>query len=111
MILTAQQSLLIIAVVALATVLTRVLPFLLFPENKKTPPYILYLGKVLPFSAIGLLIVYCLKDVPVSSAPHGLPEGLAIGGVVLLHLAKRNSLLSIGGGTALYMLLVQLIFV
>ena len=108
--LTFQQSLIIIVIVAAGTILTRILPFLLFPDNKKTPQYILYLGKVLPFAAIGLLIVYCLKDVSALSAPYGLPEGLAIVCVVLLHLGKNNISLSIGGGTVIYMALVQFVF-
>ncbi|SDD96886.1 branched-chain amino acid transporter permease [Sporomusa acidovorans] len=111
MTLTIQQSLIIIAVVALGTVLTRFLPFILFPDNKKTPKYILYLGKVLPFAAIGLLIVYCLKNVSAQAAPYGIPELIAIGCIVLLHLRKGSVLLSIGGGTILYMALVQFVFV
>lgn len=108
---TVQQSLIIVAVVTLGTILTRVLPFLLFPDNKKTPQYVLYLGKVLPFAAIGLLIVYCLKNISTVAAPYGIPEILAIGCIVLLHIKKNNVLLSIGGGTVIYMALVQLIFV
>ena len=111
MILTVQQSLILVAVFTLGTFLTRVLPFILFPHNKETPKYILYLGNVLPFAAIGLLIVYCLKNVSVLSAPYGIPEGIAIAGIVLLHLWKNNVLLSIGGGTLIYMTLVQLVFV
>ena len=107
---TVQQSLVIIAVVTAATVLTRALPFLLFPDNKKTPDFILYLGRVLPFAAIGLLIVYCLKNVSPAAAPYGLPEVVAIGCIVLLHLIKNSVLLSIGGGTAIYMALVQYVF-
>lgn len=110
MIQTVQQSLLIIAVIAFGTLLTRALPFILFPDSKKTPAYILYLGKTLPFAAIGLLIVYCLKNVAPLSAPYGIPEAIAIGAIVLLHLKLNNTLLSIGGGTVLYMFLVQLVF-
>lgn len=107
---TLQQSLIIIAMVTVGTLLTRFLPFLLFPDNRKTPKYILYLGKVLPFAVIGLLIVYCLKSVSVLSAPYGIPETIAIGCIVLIHLWKENTLLSIGGGTILYMVLVQSVF-
>lgn len=110
MTLTLQQSLIIIAMVTVGTLLTRFLPFLLFPDNRKTPKYILYLGKVLPFAVIGLLIVYCLKSVSVLSAPYGIPETIAIGCIVLIHLWKENTLLSIGGGTILYMVLVQSVF-
>jgi branched-subunit amino acid transport protein AzlD len=111
MILSVQQSLILIAVISLGTIITRGLPFILFPNQKDTPPYILYLGNVLPFAAIGLLIIYCLKNVLLLSAPYGLPEGIAVAFVVGLHLWKNNSLLSIGGGTILYMLLVQMVFV
>lgn len=99
-----------IVVMALATMATRFLPFLIFGENKKTPPLIAYLGKVLPCAVMGMLVVYCLKDVSFLSAPFGLPELIGIAAVALLHLWKRNSLLSIGVGTVCYMLLVQLVF-
>lgn len=111
MILTNEQSLLIIAAVAVATILTRFLPFILFPDNKETPGYILYLGEVLPFAAIGLLIVYCLKNVSAVTAPYGLPEALAIASIIALHLTRKSTLLSIGGGTAIYMALIQFVFV
>ena len=94
----------------LATMATRFLPFLIFGENRKTPPLITYLGKVLPCAVMGMLVVYCLKDVSFLSAPFGLPELIGIAVVALLHLWKRNSLLSIGVGTVCYMLLVQLVF-
>lgn len=90
--------------------MTRWLPFLLFPEKKELPQAVLYLGKVLPPAMMGLLVVYCLKHVTWLSAPHGAPELLAIAAVVLLHRWKENVLLSIGGGTVLYMLLVQVVF-
>ncbi len=110
MILTGTQSLILIAVITLGTVLTRALPFMLFPPDQETPPYIVYLGQVLPFAAIGLLIVYCLKNISLIAAPYGIPEGIAIGCILLLHQWKNNSLLSIGGGTIIYMLLVQFVF-
>jgi branched-subunit amino acid transport protein AzlD len=111
MTLTSEQSLIIIAAVAVGTILTRFLPFLLFPGNKEMPKYILYLGDVLPFAAIGLLIVYCLKNVSAVSAPYGIPEALAIGSILLLHRIKNSTLLSIGGGTVIYMALIQFVFV
>ena len=89
---------------------TRFLPFLIFGENRKTPPIIEYLGKVLPFAIMGMLVVYCLKDVSVLRFPYGLPEIISCVVVAALHVWKRNSLLSIGGGTVCYMLLVQLVF-
>jgi len=100
----------LIVVMALVTMATRFLPFLIFGENKKTPPLITYLGKVLPFAIMGMLVVYCLKDVAFLEAPFGLPEMIGIVIVAVLHLWKRNSLLSIGVGTVCYMLLVQLVF-
>ena len=99
-----------IAVMALVTMLTRFLPFLIFNEHHKTPQWVLYLGKVLPCAIMGMLVIYCLKDVKILSAPYGLPELIGIGVVAALHLWKRNSLLSIGVGTVVYMLLVQLVF-
>lgn len=110
MILTVQQSFIIVAVVALGTLLTRILPFMLFPNNKEIPSYILYLGKVIPYAAIGMLVVYCLKGVSLLSAPYGLPEGIGVLCVVILHLWKKNTLLSIGGGTLIYMLMIQTVF-
>ena len=98
----------IILVMAIGTALLRFLPFLVF--RKSTPPYIAYLGKVLPPALIGMLVIYCFKDVSFAAAPHGLPELIAAGCVVILHAWKRNSLISILGGTAIYMLLVQVVF-
>lgn len=90
--------------------MTRFLPFLLFPADKPTPKYVQYLGKVLPAAVFGLLVIYCLKDVNIFIGSHGIPELIAIGVVVLLHLWKKQMLLSIAGGTICYMLLVQLVF-
>lgn len=106
---TTTQSIIIIASVVLGTMVTRFLPFLIFPEGKEPPAFILHLGKVLPYAVIGLLIVYCLKEVP-TSGTYGLPEAIAILFIVFLHKWKKNTLLSIGGGTILYMLLVQRVF-
>jgi branched-subunit amino acid transport protein AzlD len=107
---TAVQQLITILVVAAGTVLTRSLPFLLFPAGKPTPKYIQYLGKVLPAAVFGMLVVYCLKNVQILSGSHGLPEAIAIAVVAALHLWKKNTLLSIAVGTVCYMLLVQLVF-
>ena len=90
--------------------LTRWLPFLLFPENKTPPKVVQYLGRVLPPATMGLLVVYCLKGVQWTAAPHGAPELFAIAAVVLLHRWKGNVLVSIAGGTALYMALLRLVF-
>ena len=100
----------LIAVIALVTAATRFLPFLIFGRKRKTPALILYLGKVLPCAILGMLVIYCLKDISVLSFPFGLPELLGVGAVALLHIWKRNSLISIGGGTVLYMILVQFVF-
>ncbi|MDO4345340.1 MAG: AzlD domain-containing protein [Eubacteriales bacterium] len=105
------QAIIMILIMAAITYLVRALPFLLFPGNKKTPPYILYLGKVLPFAIIGMLVVYCLKNVSVLQSPFGLPELIASIAIIAVHVWKRNTLLSIGGGTLLYMFLVQVVFV
>lgn len=93
----------------LGTMMTRFLPFLIFPEGKEPPEFIQYLGKVLPYAVIGLLVIYCLKDVP-GSGTYGIPEFLAVAFIVLLHRWKKSILLSIGGGTVFYMLLVQFVF-
>lgn len=106
---TAQAALTILAVAA-ATMLTRFLPFLIFPEGKTPPAAITYLSTVLPYAVIGLLVVYCLKDA-VFASWHGLPELIAIAFIVVLHKWKKNTLLSIAGGTILYMILVQNLFV
>lgn len=92
------------------TLLIRAFPFFLFGRNKDLSPSISYLGNILPFAAMGILIVYCLRHVSCFQFPHGAPEALAIILVVLLHLWKRNNLISIGLGTAFYMLLIQQIF-
>ncbi|MCI8375067.1 MAG: branched-chain amino acid transporter AzlD [Lachnospiraceae bacterium] len=105
---TIQHIITILAVMA-GTMLTRFLPFLIFPEGKNPPRYITWLGTVLPHAVIGLLVVYCLKDA-VFSAYHGLPELIAIVFLFVLHKWKRNTLLSIAGGTVLYMVLVQNFF-
>lgn len=107
---TVAEQIITIAIIALATMLVRFLPFMLFPAGRSTPKYIQYLGKVLPAAVFGLLVVYCLKDVSIFSGSHGLPELIAIAVVILLHLWRRQMLLSIAGGTVCYMLLVQLVF-
>lgn len=104
------QALAMILIMAAITFLIRTLPFLLFPGNKKTPAYISYLGEVLPFAIIGMLVVYCFKDTQVLSAPFGVPELITTIAIVAVHVWKRNTLLSIGGGTLLYMFLVQIVF-
>ncbi len=105
------RSVIIIVLVALTTLATRAIPFIIFPEGKKIPKSVEYLGKVLPPAVIGMLVVYCFKSVNPLSFPFGIPELIAGSVVVVLHVWKRNNLLSIGVGTILYMVLVQYVFV
>ena len=104
----ALHPVLLVAAMSLGTAALRFLPFFLL--RKKTPPYISYLGKVLPPAIIGMLVVFCLKDTDLAHTPHGIPELIAAVIVVVLQVWKRNSLLSILGGTIVYMLLMQLVF-
>jgi len=106
---TTTQSVITILVVVAGTMLTRFLPFLIFPEDRTPPPYITYLGTVLPYAVIGLLVVYCLKDA-FSSGHFAIPELISIAFITVLHKWKKNTLLSIGAGTVLYMILVQNFF-
>ncbi len=105
------RSVIIIVLVAVTTLATRAIPFILFPEGKEIPKAVQYLGKVLPPAVIGMLVVYCFKSMDITSAPFGIPEIIAGVVVALLHVWKRNNLLSIGVGTVLYMALVQYAFV
>ena len=98
----------IILISGFITAMLRFLPFIAF--SKKTPKFILYLGRVLPYSVMAMLAVYCLKGVNIFTGSHGVPEFIACGAVVILHLLRRNTLLSITAGTVIYMLLVQVIF-
>ncbi len=109
MTMTVAQSVVTIAVVVLGTMTTRFLPFLIFPEGRKPPAFIRYLGTVLPYAVIGLLIVYCLKDA-VFTSYHALPELIAIAVTAALQRWRKSMLLSLFSGTALYMLLVQTCF-
>lgn len=100
----------LVAVIALVTLLLRALPFLIFSGKRKTPAFITYLSNVLPYAIMGMLVVYCLRNIELIKAPHGLPELIASGVVVGLHLWRKNTLLSIAAGTVVYMLLIQLVF-
>ena len=102
------HDVMIVMVAALVTAAIRFAPFVL-RRGKETPPYIAYLGKVLPYAIIAMLVVYCLKDVSLLQDPHGVPELIAGLTVVVLHVWRRNTLLSIVGGTAVYMVLLQTI--
>jgi branched-subunit amino acid transport protein AzlD len=107
---TATQQIITIVMVVLGTMTTRFLPFILFPANKATPAFIQSLGKVLPSAALGLLVIYCLKDINLLTGNHGIPELIAVAFVFFLHVFKRNMLLSIAGGTFLYMVLINVFF-
>lgn len=102
------QAIILIAVMAVITALLRIAPFIIFGSGAKTPAYILYLGRVLPFAIIGMLVVYCLKNVSLTTPPFGIPEALACAFVALLHIWKRSTLISIFGGVASYMILLRL---
>ena len=108
---TTTQQIITIGMVVLGTLVTRFLPFLLFPAGRHTPRYVQYLGKALPPAALGLLVIYCLKDVNFLGGSHGLPELISMALVTALHVWRRNTLLSIAAGTICYMLLAQFVFV
>lgn len=104
------RAALLIGVIALVTAGIRFLPFFIFGGKRETPKYIMYLGRVLPYAIMGMLVVYCLRGISFVSAPHGLPELISCAIVVAVHAWKRNTLISILSGTVCYMLLVQLVF-
>lgn len=104
------QQIITIAMVVLGTMITRFLPFILFPADRPAPSYVRYLGKVLPSAAIGLLVVYSVKDTNFVSGNHGAPELISMAVVAVLHFWKKNMLLSIVSGTLLYMVLIQFVF-
>lgn len=110
MILSPGYSIAIIAIMSLITFALRSAPFILFSRSGTTPKVITYLGNSLPPAVMGMLIIYCLRNVSISQFPFGLPELIAIAAVVILHLWKKNNLLSILGGTIFYMVLVQAVF-
>lgn len=107
---TLTQQIITIGLCALATMLTRFLPFLVFSSGKEPPKFIKYIGKALPGAIFGMLVVYCLKGVTLTSYSYGLPELIGVLSVILIHLWKRKMLLSIASGTIIYMILVQLVF-
>lgn len=105
-----RHDMLLVAVVALVTIALRFAPFVIFRGSKPLPPSVRYLSRVLPCAVMGMLVVYCLRNVQLATTPHGVPEAIACLAVVGLHLWKRNTLLSILGGTVSYMLMVQCLF-
>lgn len=107
---TVTQQIITISMCVLGTVLTRTLPFLVFSTKKTTPKYIQYLGKALPAAIFAMLVIYCLKNVSLLTGSHGIPELVAISAVVLIHLWRKNMILSVATGTIIYMLLIQFVF-
>ena len=106
---TLSNQLIIITMVVIGTLITRFLPFLVF-SGKETPKFVKYLGEYLPGAVFAMLVVYCLKNVSIIDGSHGIPEAISLVTVVLLHLWKRQMLLSISIGTVLYMILIQTVF-
>lgn len=107
---TLSQQIITIAMCVAGTMLTRFLPFLIFRPNRPTPRYVQYLGRVLPLAVFAMLVVYCLRNVSILEGSHGLPELIAIGITVALHMWRQQMLISIAGGTIAYMLLIQFVF-
>ena len=108
---TITQKILTISICIAGTMLTRFLPLFVFSSKKPTPQYIQYLGKALPCAIFGMLVVYCLKNVTILEGTHSIPEAIAIIAVILVHILKRQMLLSIAVGTICYMILVQCVFI
>ncbi len=104
------SALSLILVMALVTAGLRFLPFVIFTKGRKVPDVVAYLGRVLPYAVMAMLVVYCLKGISFVQVPFGLPELISVVLVVVLHVWKRNTLLSIIGGTVCYMMLVQMVF-
>ena len=102
--------LMIIAVVSAVTIFTRALPFLFFAGNRQPSKYILYIGNILPPAVMAMLLLYSIRAVTPQIYPYGLPEVISIAVVILLHVWKRNNLVSILCGTLCYMVLVQVVF-
>lgn len=99
-----------ILVIALVTMALRFIPFFVFSGERPVPKFINYLGRVLPYSIMAMLVVYCLKNISFMKAPFGLPELICVALVAILHVWKRNTLFSIICGTVCYMVLIQFIF-
>lgn len=102
-----RHAMIIILIMGLATFATRIVPVLIFGRGEKVPDYIMYLGRTVPYTAMGLLIVYCLKDISFTSSTHAIPEIIAMAVVIVSYLWKRNSIASVVIGTVIYMILIQ----
>ena len=105
------QTIITLLVITVVTFMLRGLPFVIFSGKKEIPKFITYLGKVMPYSVIGMLVVYCFKDVQILSSTYGLPELISVIMIIILHKWRHNLLLSVGAGTVIYMLLVQFVFI
>lgn len=104
------QALMMILVIALVTAALRFMPFIIFSGDRPVPKFVTYLGRVLPYSIMAMLVVYCLKGISFVTAPFGLPELISVVLVAVLHVWKRNTLFSIICGTVCYMVLIQVVF-
>jgi branched-subunit amino acid transport protein AzlD len=107
---TVLQKVITIAVVVLATMTTRFLPYILFPEGKEVPGFVKFLGRYLAPAVFGLLVVYCLKNVQITAGSHGIPEAIALLVTSALYFWKKGFILPMAGGTITYMILVQMVF-
>ena len=106
---TGMQMLLTVLIAAGVTIFLRTAPFLLFPAGKQAPAFITWLGNQLPRAVMMMLLVYCLKDISLTAAPYGAPALIAVAVTAALHAWKRQMILSIAGGTAMYMILIRLL--
>ena len=104
------NALILIAVMGAVTMAARLLPYFIFGTRETIPPLVIYLGKIIPYAAMGMLIVYSLKDVSISEAPHGIPEAISVAAVAISYVWKRSTIFSVLAGTILYMVLVQMVF-
>lgn len=107
---TSSQIMITILIMAVGTMFTRFCPFILFPDDKPTPKYVVYLGQVLPYTMMGLMVVYTLRNVEFMNSPWGLPEIISLTYIAIVQIIKKNSLFSMISGTILYMFLVQVVF-
>ncbi len=104
------HGIIIVLVCSAVTIILRAFPYIVFPEGREIPKTVKYLSDVFPGAVIGMLIIYCLKDVSITSAPFGMPELIAIAITALLHILRKNTLLSVLSGTVIYMILIQFVF-
>lgn len=108
---TDKELLITALIIAAATLIIRFLPFIIIRKSIAERRYIKFLGNMMPYSMIALLVIYCLKDINLIKYPYGIPESISIAIIIVLHILKRNVLISIGAGTIIYMFLVQIIFI